>query len=141
MISDSRLALSRAQAVTATALSTNVIDLGSPPTLRSLSSGAVLVLRVGDAFDQQLTITVESDSAATLDAAPTVHWSSGAILAEGLAANTVLAQIPMPPTANYQRYLAVRYTAGESEPAAGTIDAFFVLDGAVHASYADGVPA
>lgn len=111
------------QSVTATAISTNVLDLrqGSSPTLADegiLGKEMWLVIQAktaaagGDAA-KTLTITLESDSTADLATAATVHYSTAAILGSAITAGATLVRILIP-SGDYQRYLGLRYTVSAS---------------------------
>jgi hypothetical protein len=131
------------QAITATAISTNVMDaraLTGSPTLVDLGTvGAdlYLVVQVSQAFNTltSLTITLESDSTANLATAPTVHYSSGAIALAALTVNTTLLRLPLPVGATYKRYLGVRYTVTGTNPTLGTVYANLVMDHGLNTHY------
>lgn len=116
--------------ITATQISTNVIDLRSPGGTPALQDEGIegtdlyLVVKVIQAFNNltSLTITLESDSTANLATAPVVHYSKTVLLA-GLTANTELIRVQIP-SDDYKRYLGMRYTVTGTAPAAGTILAF-----------------
>lgn len=119
------------QAVTATAISTNVIDLRAPGTGPAVVDEGVmhdelyLVVQTLTAFATltSLTITLESATDAGLTTGAVVHYSTGAILAAALTANTRLAAIRLP-SGGYKRYLGLRYTVGGASATAGTLFAF-----------------
>lgn len=124
-----------AQAITATAISTNVIDLrGNLASFPALVDEGIsgpetwLVVQVLAAFNTltSLVITLESDSTADLATAPVVHFSKTILLA-GLTANTNVIRVQLP-SDNYKRYLGMRYTVTGSNPTLGTLYAFLVLD-------------
>lgn len=119
-----------AQAITATAISTNVLDLRNAATPAAVDEGLVgantwLVIQTIAAFNTltSLTITLESDTAVGLGSAPVVHFSTGAILLAALTANTVLARVQLP-SADYKRYLGLRYTVAGTNPTLGSILAY-----------------
>lgn len=125
-----------AQAITATAISTNVIDLRQPNGAPAVvdngllgGAGLWLVVQTIQAFNTltSLAITLESDSTANLATAPVVHFSTGAILLAALTANTVLARVPLP-SASYKRYLGLRYTVTGTNPTQGSLLASLVFD-------------
>lgn len=120
------MAFSADQAVTADAISTNVIDLQSTPTLRDLSiSGAAVEFIVTEAFATtvSITVSVESDSTTDLATSPTVHASRNYLLAAlTLGARFVL---PIAPGQNVERYLGVRYDVNTSA-IAGKFKAYLV---------------
>ena len=129
MFIDAQQEFSDLQAITADAISTNVIDLirGTDNTLIDIGSGpdSYLVVRVGTAFDNltTLNVTLESDSTTDLATSPTVHLDSGAVALAALTADTVIYVAKLPPD-SYERYLGVRYNVTGTNPTAGTIDAF-----------------
>lgn len=124
-----------AQAITATAVSTNVIDLrqpnGAPATADNGILGPMLwlVVIVSQAFNTltSLTVTLESDSASTLASSPVVHFSSGAVALASLTAGATIVRTPMP-SGDYKRYLGVRYTVTGSNPTLGSVYAFLTMD-------------
>lgn len=125
-----------AQAITATAISTNVIDLRQPSGAPALvdngipgGAGLWLVVQTIQAFNTltSLTITLESDSAAGLATAPVVHFSTGAIALASLTANTILARVPLP-SASYKRFLGLRYTVTGTNPTQGSLLAHLTFD-------------
>lgn len=126
-----------AQAITATAISTNVIDTRSVsglPASADLGAGSgvghlYLVVQTIQAFNTltSLTITLESDSAVGLGSAPVVHFSTGAIALAALTANTILARVTLP-SADYKRYLGLRYTVTGTNPTQGSILAYLAFD-------------
>lgn len=133
MILDKELEFSNVQAVTATAISTNVIDLQAgalyAPTLQDIGTGEdiYLVIIVGTtataAGAATVTFTLESDSTADLATSATVHWTSGAIGKATLVAGYKVAQLKLP-TARYERYLGLRYTVATGPLTAGTFSAW-----------------
>lgn len=131
-----------AQAITATAISTNVIDLRQPggvPTLKDegLFGGKDLwlIISVGQAFNNltSLTITIESDSASSLASAPVVHFSKTIALA-ALTAGSTAVRVQLP-SDDYKRYLGVRYTVTGTNPSQGSVMAFVALDAQRNVNY------
>ncbi len=123
-----------AQAITATAISTNVLDLRNASTPTLVDEGLFgkdlrLVVQTIAAFNTltSLTITLESAADAGLTSGPVVHFSTGAILLAALTANTVLARIQLP-SADYKRYLGLRYTVAGTPPTLGSILAYLTPD-------------
>ncbi len=135
MYVDAQNEFSNSQAVTATAISTNVLDLGETPTLRDLGHDTPIYLVVQTAVaatdtgsDATLTVTLESDSTADLATSPTVHYSSGAVaFADFSPAGTQIAAVALP-HGDYERYLGVRFTVGAGPLTAGQFDAFLTTD-------------
>lgn len=145
MYVDTQNTFSDAQAVTATILSTNVIDTVSlglgggtnigPNTLQDLGNGENIYLVVSTAVaatdagsDATLTITLESDTTAGMASAPVVHYSTGALAFAAFSpAGTQLVCLALP-LADYKRYIAVRYTVAAGPLTAGAFDAFLTTD-------------
>ncbi len=133
------------QAITADAISTNVIDLlpvsgaigagatGGPSanTVRDIGSGEPLYLHIlvtaalTDADGSPtLTVTLESDSAVGLDSSATTHWTVSTIAEATLVAGYWIAKgIPIPP-GSYERYLGIRYTTNSADFDGGTVSAW-----------------
>jgi hypothetical protein len=137
MLVDKQLEFSDSQAVTTTAISTNVIDTlpmtGNPNLTQNLGGfqGAFLVVQVDVTFTgaTSMAISLESDSTANLATSPTVHFNSGAILEASLIAGSNggnLIVIPLPAGA-YERFLGLRYTVVGTHTA-GSISAFITRD-------------
>lgn len=139
MYLDKQAEFSDSQAVTATAISTNVMDLVSNESgknlVRDIGTGQDVYLVVVTAVaatdtgsDATLAVTLESDSAAGLATAPVVHFSTGALaFATFSPAGTVLAAVKLP-RGEYKRYLGVRYTVAAGPLTAGQFDAFLTTD-------------
>lgn len=134
-----------AQAITATAVSTNVIDTRQPggsPTLKNegqFGQDLWLYVSVVQAFNTltSLTITLESDSTSNLATSPTVHYTKTIALASLTAgANVIRVQLPSEKT--YERYLGVRYTVTGTDPTTGSVYAFLALDSQANDIYASG---
>lgn len=141
MILDSQNEFSDAQAVTATAISTNVYDLFSTLAGGGASISPNARIDVGDAdelylvvstntaatdtgSDATLTVTLESADDAALTTNAIVHFSSGALaFATFSPQGTQLVKIRLP-KGLYRRYLGVRYTVASGPLTAGAFDAF-----------------
>jgi len=118
MIMDKQGEFSDTQLVTATAISTNVIDLtlgqsglttidigsGEPIWLTIVVSGVVTA-----SGSATVTFSLESDSTADLATSATVHWTSAAIGKATLVAGYEVVKMRLP-IGSYERYLGVRYT-------------------------------
>lgn len=146
MYIDAKTELSDAQAVTSTAISSNVIDLGATNTLKDIGTGQDVYLVVStqtaatdSGSDATLTVTLESDSTANLATSATVHFSTGALAFAAFSpAGSVLAAVKLP-AGNYERYVGVRYTVGSGPLTAGKFDAFLTTDVQSWRAYADNV--
>lgn len=150
MILDKFLEFSDAQAVTATAISTNVVDLAplgngvGTNTVRDIGAGEDLYLIVRTltaatdvGSDATLTVTFESSATENLNSS-TVHFSTVALAFAAFSpAGTELVRIALP-GGNYQRYIGVRYTVANGPLTGGTFDAFIVKDAQSYRPYAVG---
>lgn len=132
MILDKTLTFSENQAITATAISTNVIEFPdngivryeAAAIARNLGPGneLPLVIQITETFNTltSLTITLESSAAAGLTS-PTVHWTQTIALAS-LTAGTKAA-IRILPDGVLGKYLGLRYTVTGTNPTLGKITA------------------
>lgn len=126
---------SNSQAVTSTVLGDTVIDLGPTPTVRDLGQGepVYLVVQTSEAVtdtgdDAKLTLTLESDTVATLDSSPTVHFSTGALpFASFSGAGSLVVAVALP-YGDYKRYMGVRFTVANGPLTGGKFDAFLTAD-------------
>jgi hypothetical protein len=134
MLTDANLTLSAAQAVTATAFSTNTIDLG---VSRDIGSG------------EELNIYVNVDVTATAAGAATVNFQVVTSANANLSTPTIIGQTDAIPKANLvagkqitipvprsfinalgQRYFGLQYTVGTGPLTAGAFSAGVVIDAA-----------
>lgn len=149
MYIDKQAEFSDAQAVTATAISTNVMDLYAGTVapnvnnvLRDIGTGQDVYLVVitqtaaTDAgSDATLTVTLESDSTADLATSPTVHYTTVALAFAAFSpVGTELIAVKLP-KGDYERYLGVRYTVAAGPLTAGNFDAFLTTDVAAWRAY------
>ena len=122
MITDKNLRLSEDQAVTASAVSTNTIDL---TTARDVGEGKDLnvVFTVTTAFATLTSLTfqiITSDNADLSSA--TVRAATGAVAAASLVAGYQTSlRIPAMIASKGQRYLGVNYSVGGSNATAGKV--------------------
>lgn len=154
MILDAELQLSDAQALTATALSTNVIDLGTDTQLGNGEPMAVLftvtVAADQTTGDEDYTFDIEYGSNAAMSTGRQIMgrriFESGTPTAPAQNADLLVAgyqfYIPIPPgtLGDSERYLAARYTLAGTTPTI-TVDAHVVpmcLADAHDATYASG---
>ena len=146
MYLDSKNEFSDAQAVTSTAISSNVLDLGAVNTTKDIGLGEPLWLIVltntlvtDSGSDATLTVTLESATDAGLTSGAVVHYTTGALaFATFSPAGTALVAIRLP-SADYKRYLGIRYTVASGPLTAGKFDAFLTHDIQKWKSYADNV--
>lgn len=144
MYVDALLEMSDAQAVTATAISTNVIDLGpvTDNVLRDIGTGedVYLMVVVDTTFTAAgaatLTASLLSDSTANLATSPTTHFSTAAIPVASLVAGFVIAAIKLP-AGSYEQYLGMNYAVATGPMTAGKANAFLTKDAQLYRAYAD----
>jgi len=138
MIYDKLNTFGTAQAVTTSAASTDVIDLGA---VRDIGNGEPLelVILVGTTVtaDGAATVTfdLQTDDDSGFGSAATLA-SSGAIGKASLTAGTEVLRIKVP--LNVERYLRVYYTVATGPLTAGTFTAFLAHDRQVNKAYASG---
>lgn len=157
MYVDKNLEFSDAQAVTVTAISSNVYDLFSvkaggaaaadisPNTRIDVGAGEDLWLLVQTqtaitdaASDATLTVNLESADDAGLTTNVIVHATTGALaFATYSAAGTQIWAIKLP-VGLYRRYLGVRYTVAAGPFTAGAIDAFLTPNLQLNRPYKSG---
>ena len=136
---DSQLILSDEQAVTSTAISTNVYDLQSEDQTNALQNIGVgedmyLVVETVDAAtdsgsDATLTVTLESAENAALSTNAAVHATTGAMAFAAFSpAGTKLMRLRLPENIDYKRYLGVRFTVGSGPLTAGKFNAYLAKD-------------
>lgn len=137
MIMDRTLLFSEGQAITATAASTNLVDLGATGTVYGASSALIrdigpgqeveLLVTVTESFNNltSLTISIETDDNASFSSAATV-WTS---IAYPLASLAVGAKYLLPdeiPVGVNERYMRLKYTVAGTAPSTGKITACVV---------------
>lgn len=135
MIIDATGLFSDGQAITATAASTNIIDLGATGTIYGASSAMVrdvgpgnrvpLFVTVTQSFNTltSLTISIETDDNAGFSSATTIWTSPAYTLAQlAVGAKTNLLPDALPLGTN-ERYARLKYTVGGSNPTLGKITA------------------
>lgn len=148
MILDALLRFSNAQAITATAVSDNVIDLGITSGIPSSANGGgardigigddpamKLLVQVGTTFATltSLVVTLQGavDDGTGVPAAFSSWWASPAYLAAVLVAGARLLDMDMPRPPQgiaIPRFLRLNYTVAGSNATAGTLNSFIVLD-------------
>lgn len=129
MIFDTTNLLSNAQAITVTAASTNVIDLGPIATgiTRDVGKGneVPLLIQVTEAFTAAgaatLTIALQTDSVENF-ASPKTVWTSATFALADLTAGKVVIPEYLPRGTD-ERYLRLNYTVATGPMTAGKITA------------------
>ena len=126
------------QAVTTTAASTDIVDLGAA---RDIGNGEPLELvilvtqSVTAAGAATVTFTLETDDNAAFSS-PVVLANSGAIGKAALGAGTEVLRVKVPLDA--ERYLRTNYTVATGPLTAGTFTAFLAHDRQASRAYACG---
>lgn len=139
MIMDAQNLFSDAQAVTATAASTNVMDLGIAGRNLGVGEDMYLVVIVDTTFtdsgsDSTIAVTLETDDNASMSS-PTTLLSLGTFAALTAAGSRLVTKLPI--NSAYERYLGVRYTAANGNLTTGAFTAFLTKDIDAYKSYAD----
>lgn len=143
MILDVQAEFSDSQAVTVTAVSTNIYDEGplTKNTVRDLGAGAdsYLVLQCDAAATAAgaatVTVTLESSTTSDLATSPTVHATYGPFTIAQMAAGVTLGTFPLP-YGDYKRYVGLRYTVATGPLTAGSFSGFITNNPQVYKSYA-----
>ena len=152
MILDKLLEFSDAQgAITSSAASTNIVDLGATPTLRDLGAGEIVwfVVQVDVTGTGAGTLTIQllSDSVTTIQTTPHIHYASPAIVGTDMVAGDELVKVPLPTSSflaavdaaapGYERYLGVYYTIA-STVGAVKLSAFLLKQPQTNIAYPSG---
>jgi len=133
MIMDQQSLFSDAQAITASANSTNVIDTlpGGQNTKSGVGDGQNISLfaQVGTAFATLTSLNVQLVSAddAALSTNAITHFDSGAIPVASLTAKARIVGLDLP-YGKYRRYVGLKYVVTGTNASAGTITAGLVED-------------
>lgn len=141
MILDAQLLLSDAQAITATAVSANVIDLKLAGISLGTGEDLYLHLNVDTAFtdvgsDSTVTVTVITDDNAAMSSAATIQ-TVGTFAALSPAGRVLIAKLQ--PSAAYERYIALNYTVAGGNLTTGAVTAALVKDVSDYKAYADNI--
>lgn len=126
MIFDQQTLLSDAQAITATAVSTNTIDLGpiKAGLVRDIGKGKAipLLIQVVETFNTltSLTFALQVDDADTFGSPKTV-WSSTVVLADLKAGKVIVPEFVTRGTD--ERFMRLNYTVTGTNPTLGKITA------------------
>lgn len=142
MYVDKQLEFSDSQAVTATAISTNVADLNPAFNYNSgvdIGTGEDVYLVIqcdttaAAAGAATVQVTLESSAAAGLTSS-NIHWTSSAWQLADMTGGKTLSSVKLP-SGTYLRYLGVRYTVSTGPLTAGAFSAFLVKDIAAWRAY------
>lgn len=130
MIFDQQTLLSDAQAITADAASTNVIDLGpiASGIVRDIGKGKPIPLRVQvvETFNNltSLGIALQVDSVENF-ASPKTVWTTTILLADLVAGKVVIPEYV--PRGTDERYMRLNYDVTGTAPTTGQITAGVVM--------------
>jgi hypothetical protein len=140
MITDNELYFSEEQAVTATADSESVVDLGVE---RDIGRGEnlFLVVQCTEAMtdagsDSTVAVTLETDDNTGLTSAVVLD-TVGTFAALSAAGTRFVRRLP--PSDNYERYLGVRYTVANGNLTTGKFTAAIVKDVNLDKVYPDNI--
>lgn len=124
MIFDQQTLLSDAQAITATAASTNIIDLGPIKIKRDIGKGKQipLLIQVVEAFNNltSLAVALQVDDDVAFGSPKTV-WTQTIVLADLKAGYVVVPEYITRGTD--ERYLRINYTVTGTAPTTGKVTA------------------
>lgn len=145
MILDAQLLFSDAQAITASAGSTNQVDLGPlKSTIRDIGVGqdlyAVVVCDVAmtDAgSDSTVTVTLETDNDSAFGSPTTAVQTLGVFAALAAVGTRLVAKLQ--PEKILEQYLRVYYTVTGGNLTTGSFTAFLTMDIAAFRAYADNI--
>lgn len=139
MYLDSQLLFSDAQAVTATAASTNLIDFGSARDMGNGERLYVVVLvdvaMTDSGSDSTVAVAIEGDSTTSVTPDYTRTLFTFSALS---AAGTVKIAALGPDDVNLQ-YLQLKYTVANGNLTTGSFTAFITKDIQKYTNYADGI--
>ncbi len=129
-IMDRTLLFSDGQAITATAASTNLVDLGAYDTRmtqardKGLGTSVPLEVTVTQSFNNltSLTISIEGDDNAAFSSATTI-WTSPAYTLAQLATGAKYLLPDSLPAGLTERYVRMKYTVAGTAPSLGKITA------------------
>lgn len=148
MYVDAQLTFSDAQAITATARSTNVIDTGplfSGNTGRNLGVGERLYIVVtcdvamtDSGSDSTLTVTLETDDNAAFSSTAIVA-TLGSIPALTAAGAIFVYALPVAGAVPYERYLSLLFTAVNGNLTTGSFTASITKDASIYQQYAPSI--
>lgn len=143
MYLDAQNLFSDAQAVTATAASTNYIDLGPlTGTARNIGVGDDLYIHINidvaltdSGSDSTVAITLETDDNTSFSSATTLA-TVASVAATAAAGTSYIYKIA---SAAFERYIQLRYTVSGGNLTTGSFTAGIVKDAQQYTSYADNI--
>lgn len=140
MFIDSQELFSDSQAITATAASTNLVDLGA---IRDLGLGeniyvvvACTVAMTDASSDSTVTVTIETDDSASFGSATTTQ-TIGAFAAVSAAGTQLIARLGIGQM--NERFARLKYTVANGNLTTGSFDAFLTHDIQKATVYADAI--
>jgi hypothetical protein len=127
MIMDKQQMFSEAQAITATAASANVLDMGSADAGKSQPEGLSIFAKIDEAFNNltSLNIKLQTATDAAFSSPVDLPISATPLLA-ALTLNSVQLRTPLP--IGCLRFLRLYYTVTGTAPSTGKITAGLVLE-------------
>lgn len=141
MYVDSQLLFSDAQAVTAAAASTNIVDLSA---VRDIGTGGPLyvvvtvdVAMTDTGSNSTLTVALEGDSTSTIT--PDATQDLFVIPAVSAAGAVFYARLDPGAAPLQYRYIQLKYTPNNGDLSAGSFTAFITHDIQKYVSYADAI--
>lgn len=140
MYLDAENLFSDAQALTATAASTNSIDLQA---IRNMGVGQdiYVIISVDVAFtdsgsDSTMAVTIETDDNSSFSSATTAQ-TIGTFAALSAVGSRLIAKLQ--PDLINERYVRLKYTAANGNLTTGSVTAALFLDAQAYTSYADNI--
>lgn len=140
MILDAQNRFSNAQAVTATAASTDLIDLVAAGIDFGIGEPLYFLVNVDVAMtdsgsDSTITVTTEIDTAANFPSATTAQ-TIGVFAATSAIGARLLAGVQ--PLLHVERFLRLKYTVANGNLSAGSFSAYILTGPQLDKAYADG---
>lgn len=143
MLTDNELFFSDAQAITASAASTNYLDLGIAG--RNIGSGEELhlVMIVSTAFtdassDSTVTASLQTDDNTSFSTATTIRTFDTLAALTAVGTTRIYKLEPFTAAGLYERYIQLYYTVAGGNLTTGAIKAFLTLDVQTWKAYASG---
>lgn len=140
MLFDAMNKFSDAQAVTASAASTEYMDLG---VARQIGDGENLYVMIvcdvamtDTGSNSTLAVTLETDDNSSFSSATTVQ-TIGTFAATSAIGTKLIARLQ--PSTAYERYIRLYYTTANGDLSAGSFTAFLVKDVGNYKAYADNI--
>lgn len=133
MYVDSELLFSQAQAVTAAAASTNVINLGVASNHLGLGETLYVVVQCDVAMtdgssDSTLAVALYSDGDETVTSSDTLIMTVGTFAALSAIGTTLIARLPAVPANAFEQYIGLVYTPANGNLTTGSFTAFLAKD-------------